>query len=71
MSPAETSYLDCEDCDETSEDVTICTEPVRSSVQIDPPDQAALCSRCLDRRLNPRDYYDGPETYFEAGMEDD
>lgn len=61
MSPAETSYLECEDCEEASEDVSTCTEPVRSNTQIDPPDQADLCSRCLDRRLHPRDYYDGPD----------
>ena len=51
------SWLTCEDCDETTEDVAICTEPVRSSVQIDPPDSAALCSRCHDRRLHPAEYH--------------
>lgn len=61
------SWLTCEDCDETSDDVAICTEPVRSSVQIDPPDSAALCSRCHDRRLHPKEYYDGPDRRDEDG----
>ena len=64
-------HLTCEDCDETSDDVAICTEPVRSSVQIDPPDSAALCSRCHDRRLHPRDYYDGPDRRDEDNTDDD
>lgn len=65
MSPAENDYLTCEDCDETSDDVEQCTEPVRSNWQADPPDRADLCGRCHDRRLHPRDYYDGPDRHGE------
>lgn len=66
MSPAENDYLTCEDCDEESEDVEISTAPVRGW-QADPPDQAALCSRCHDRRLHPQDHYDGPDRHDEDG----
>ena len=51
----------CEDCGEATEDVAVCTEPVRSNWQDDPPDSAELCSGCHDRRLHPRDSYDGPD----------
>lgn len=64
-------FLECEDCGEVSDDVMICTDPVRSNWQTDPPDSAALCSRCHDRRRHPKEYYDGPDRHDPDGTDDD
>jgi hypothetical protein len=56
--PEADTWMECEDCGESKEDVLIHTDPAPvSGCQVDPPAEAALCETCADRRLHPAEYH--------------